>query len=137
MTTWETQEQLLLIMTTLTVTGTGTTFGVTGGGHTEAQVGDVIHFGHRDATDGGISTYFGSYAVIVGVASTSQLTIGSTAGLHPIRSPQSQQHIHYQFSVLFHSLRILHIVREMVTLIHSSMVFPPQDLRVQQTRNCI
>ena len=67
--------------TTLTVTGTGTTFGVTGGGHTEAQVGDVIHFGHRDATDGGISTYFGS-AVIVGVASTSQLTIGSTASLN-------------------------------------------------------
>lgn len=66
--------------TTLVVTGTGTTFGVTGGGHTEAQVGDVIHFGHRDASDGGISTYFGS-AVIVGVASTSQLTIGSTSGL--------------------------------------------------------
>ena len=27
--------------TTLVVTGTGTTFGATGGGHTEAQVGDV------------------------------------------------------------------------------------------------
>ena len=28
-----------------TVTGTGTTFGAAGAGHTEAQVGDVIRFG--------------------------------------------------------------------------------------------
>ena len=41
------------------VTGTGTTFGAAGAGHTEARVGDIIRFGHRDATDAGISTYFG------------------------------------------------------------------------------
>lgn len=57
---------------TLTVTGTGTTFGQTGA----AQEGDVIRFGIR----GGGGTYFGD-AVIVGIASTTQLTIGSTAGL--------------------------------------------------------
>lgn len=56
---------------TLTVTGTGTTFGQTGA----AQEGDVIRFGTR-----GGGTYFGD-AVIVGIASTTQLTIGSTAGL--------------------------------------------------------
>ncbi len=52
------------------VTGSGTTFGETGA----AQEGDVIRFGARGAT------YFGD-AVIVSVASTNSLTIGSTAGL--------------------------------------------------------
>jgi len=56
----------------LTVTGTGTTFGNTGA----AQVGDVIRFGTRDSK----GTYFGD-AAIVGIASTTVLTIGSTAGL--------------------------------------------------------
>jgi len=57
---------------TLVVTGTGTTFGQTGA----VQEGDVIRFGTR----GGGGTYFGD-AVIVDIASTTQLTIGSTAGL--------------------------------------------------------
>jgi len=52
------------------VTGSGTTFGQTGA----AQEGDVIRFGIR----GGV--YLGD-AVIVGIASTTQLTIGSTMGL--------------------------------------------------------
>ena len=52
------------------VTGSGTTFGQTGA----AQEGDVIRFGNRSGT------YYGD-AVIVSVASTTQLTIGSTAGL--------------------------------------------------------
>ena len=52
------------------VTGTGTTFGQVGA----AATGDVIRFGSRSGT------YFGD-AVIVGIASTTQLTIGSTAGL--------------------------------------------------------
>ena len=47
------------------VTGTGTTFGASGAGHTEAQVGDIIRFGIRDAdTSNGFTTYFGD-AVIV------------------------------------------------------------------------
>jgi hypothetical protein len=54
------------------VTGSGTTFGQVGA----AATGNVIRFGIRG--DGG--TYFGD-AVIVGIASTTQLTIGSTAGL--------------------------------------------------------
>jgi len=54
------------------VTGTGTTFGNVGA----AKTGDVIRFGFR----GSGGTYFGD-AVIVGIASTTQLTIGSTAGL--------------------------------------------------------
>jgi hypothetical protein len=54
------------------VTGTGTTFGNVGA----ASTGDVIRFGVR----GGGGTYFGD-AVIVGIASTTQLSIGSTAGL--------------------------------------------------------
>jgi len=54
------------------VTGTGTTFGQTGA----AQEGDVIRFGTR----GGGGTYFGD-AVIVSIAGTQSLTIGSTAGL--------------------------------------------------------
>ena len=55
-----------------TVTGTGTTFGTAGFG----VVGDVIRFGIRG--DGG--TYFGD-AVIASVASTTLVTIASTAGL--------------------------------------------------------
>ena len=62
------------------VTGTGTTFGASGAGHTEAQVGDIIRFGFRSAGGNGFTTYFGD-AVIVGIASTTQLTIGSTANL--------------------------------------------------------
>ena len=52
------------------VTGSGTTFGNTGA----AQEGDVIRFGTR------AGTYFGD-AVIVSIAGTEQLTIGSTMGL--------------------------------------------------------
>ena len=52
------------------VTGTNTLFGQTG----SAQVGDVIRFGNR------AGTYFGD-AVIVSIASTTELSIGSTAGL--------------------------------------------------------
>jgi len=52
------------------VTGGGTTFGQTGA----AQEGDVIRFGDRNGT------YFGD-AVIVSIAGTQSLTIGSTAGL--------------------------------------------------------
>ena len=54
------------------VTGSGTTFGQVGA----AQTGDVIRFGIR----GGGGTYYGD-AVIVGIASTTQLTINSTSGL--------------------------------------------------------
>jgi hypothetical protein len=57
---------------TRVVTGSGTTFGNVGA----AATGDVIRFGFR----GSNGTYFGD-AVIVGIASTTQLTIGSTAGL--------------------------------------------------------
>ena len=57
---------------TLIVTGSGTTFGETGA----AKTGDTLRFGVR----GGDGVYFGD-AVIVGIASTTQLTIGSTAGL--------------------------------------------------------
>jgi hypothetical protein len=56
--------------TTGVVTGSGTTFGNVGA----AATGDVIRFGDRTGT------YYGD-AVIVGVASTTQLTIGSTVGL--------------------------------------------------------
>ena len=52
------------------VTGTATTFGQTGA----AQEGDIIRFGDRSGT------YFGD-AVIVSIASTISLTIGSTMGL--------------------------------------------------------
>jgi hypothetical protein len=52
------------------VTGSGTTFGQVGA----AATGDVIRFGDR------AGTYYGD-AVIVGIASTTQLTVGSTAGL--------------------------------------------------------
>jgi len=53
---------------TLVVTGSGTTFGQTGA----AAAGDVIRFGPK----GEIGN-----AVIVGIASTTQLSIASTAGL--------------------------------------------------------
>jgi len=63
------------------VTGTGTTFGAAGAGHTEAQVGDIIRFGIRNAeVSNGFTTYFGD-AVIVSIANTQSLTIGSTANL--------------------------------------------------------
>ena len=52
------------------VTGTATTFGDAG----SAQEGDVIRFGEKSGT------FFGN-AVIVSVASSTSLTIGSTAGL--------------------------------------------------------
>jgi hypothetical protein len=54
------------------VTGSGTTFGQVGA----AKTGDVIRFGTR----GSGGTYYGD-AIIVGIASTTQLTIGSTIGL--------------------------------------------------------
>lgn len=57
---------------TQVVTGSGTTFGQVGA----AKTGDVIRFGIR----GGGGTYFGD-AVIVGIASTTQLSIASTVGL--------------------------------------------------------
>ena len=60
-----------------TVTGTGTTFGAAGAGHTEARVGDVIRFGQAF---GGAVSFHGD-AVIVGIASTTHLTFDSTAGL--------------------------------------------------------
>jgi predicted regulator of Ras-like GTPase activity (Roadblock/LC7/MglB family) len=55
---------------TLIVTGSGTTFGQVGA----AATGDVIRFGDR------AGTYFGD-AIIVGIASTTQLSIGRTCGL--------------------------------------------------------
>lgn len=55
---------------TLTVTGTGTSFGQVG----SASTGDVIRFGTIP------SSYFGD-AVIVGITSARVLTIGSTSGL--------------------------------------------------------
>ena len=55
---------------TLVVTGAGTSFGQVGA----AATGDVIRFGDR------AGTYFGD-AVIVGIASTTQLSIASTTGL--------------------------------------------------------
>ena len=36
---------VVLNYSTGVVTGTGTTFGAAGAGHTEAQVGDIIRFG--------------------------------------------------------------------------------------------
>lgn len=52
--------------------GAGTSFGESG----SVQVGDVIHFGDREKS----GTYFGD-AVVVSIASTTSLTIGSTANL--------------------------------------------------------
>ena len=57
---------------TFVVTGSGTSFGFDGA----AQVGDVIRFGER----GGGATYFGD-AVIASIASSTSLSIASTAGL--------------------------------------------------------
>lgn len=57
------------------VTGTATTFGQVGA----AKTGDVIRFGVR----GNGGTYYGD-AVIVGIASTTQLRIKSTAGLSTV-----------------------------------------------------
>ena len=58
---------------TRVVTGTGTSFGISGEG---AQEGDVIRFGVR----GSGGTYFGD-AVIASIASSSSVTIASTMGL--------------------------------------------------------
>lgn len=57
-------------LSNLVVTGSGTTFGQAGA----ASTGDVIRFGDRNGV------FYGD-AVIVGIASTTQLTIDSTAGL--------------------------------------------------------
>jgi hypothetical protein len=57
--------------TSLVVTGSGTSFGQAGA----ASTGDVIRFGSRTGT------YFGD-AVIVGIASTTQLSIASTTNLN-------------------------------------------------------
>lgn len=57
---------------TRVVTGSGTSFGIDGG----CAEGDVIRFGTR----GGGGTYYGD-AVIVSIASSTSLTIDSTAGL--------------------------------------------------------
>tara|TARA_B100000902_G_scaffold116303_1_gene117091 strand:- start:19 stop:576 length:558 start_codon:yes stop_codon:yes gene_type:complete len=73
---------VVLNYSTGVVTGTGTTFGAAGAGHTEAQVGDIIRFGIRNgATSNGFTTYFGD-AVIVKIDSLTSLTIGSTANLN-------------------------------------------------------
>ena len=68
---------------TITVTGTGSSFGLTGA----AGVGDVIRFGAdargRSINVGSGHTYFGD-AVIVAVASSESITIGSSAGLSQI-----------------------------------------------------
>jgi hypothetical protein len=55
---------------TLVVTGSGTTFGQVGA----AATGDIIRFGSRTGT------YYGD-AIIVGIASTTQLSIASTSAL--------------------------------------------------------
>jgi hypothetical protein len=56
------------------VVGTATSFGIAGG----CSVGDVIRFGARG--DGGSTGYFGD-AVIISIASSEALTIGSTMAL--------------------------------------------------------
>ena len=61
------------------VTGTGTSFGETG----SIQVGDVIRFGDN--------IYMGD-AVIVSIASTTSLTIGSTMGLSGVALQENQLH---------------------------------------------
>lgn len=60
-------------LSNLTVTGSGTTFGRVGA----AATGDIIRFGSRTGV------FYGD-AVIVGIASTTQLTIDSTAGLSTV-----------------------------------------------------
>ena len=68
---------------TVTVTGTGSSFGIDG----SAGVGDVIRFGAADRSRtinvGTGHTYFGD-AVIVAVASSESITIGSSAGLSQV-----------------------------------------------------
>ena len=68
---------------TITVTGTGSSFGLTG----SAGVGDIIRFGAdargRSINVGSGHTYFGD-AVIVAVASSESITIGSSANLSQI-----------------------------------------------------
>ena len=61
---------VILNYSTAVVTGAGTSFRTVGA----ASTGDIIRFGNR------AGVYYGD-AVIVGIASTTQLTIGSTAGL--------------------------------------------------------
>ena len=58
------------------VTGSGTTFGNVGA----AATGDIIRFGVKESADGTAGTYFGD-AIIIGIASATSLTIGSTNGL--------------------------------------------------------
>jgi len=58
------------------VVGSGTTFGNVGA----AATGDVIRFGIKESADGTAGTYFGD-AIIIGIASATTLTIGSTNGL--------------------------------------------------------
>ena len=58
---------------TRVVTGAGTSFGTVGA----AKTGDIIDFGSLAAG----ATYFGS-ATIVSIAGTTELSIGSTAGLN-------------------------------------------------------
>ena len=68
---------------TVTVTGTGSSFGIDG----SAGVGDIIRFGAADRSRtinvGTGHTYFGD-AVIVAVASSGSITIGSSAGLSQV-----------------------------------------------------
>ena len=66
---WDLPQTVSLNYATGAVTGSGTLFGNTG----SAQVGDVIRFGDTNV-------YMGD-AVIVSIASTTSLTIGSTMGL--------------------------------------------------------
>jgi hypothetical protein len=61
---------VILNYATGVVTGAGTSFGIAGG----CSEGDVIRFGDRSGT------YYGD-AVIISIASSESLTIGSTAGL--------------------------------------------------------
>ena len=68
---------------TVTVTGTGSSFGIDG----SAGVGDIIRFGAADRSRtinvGTGHTYFGD-AVIVAVASSESITIASTVGLSQV-----------------------------------------------------
>ena len=68
---------------TVTVTGTGSSFGIDG----SAGVGDIIRFGAADRSRtinvGTGHTYFGD-AVIVAVASSESITIASTSGLSQV-----------------------------------------------------
>ena len=68
---------------TVTVTGTGSSFGIDG----SAGVGDIIRFGAADRCRtinvGSGHTYFGD-AVIVAVANSESITIASTVGLSQV-----------------------------------------------------